>query len=213
MKSRVAVLVSGSGTNLQALIDATKTQDHPAQIALVVADRHKAFGLTRATDAGIATAVIRKTEHPTREAYDAALVETLRQHDIGWVALAGFMRLVTPVLLDAFPSRVLNIHPALLPAFPGLHAQDQSFTYGVKIAGATVHLVDSGTDTGPIIAQGAVPVLPSDDATSLQQRILKMEHRLYPMALRWATEGRLRVLGRQVSIQGDPASFFWHQDA
>jgi phosphoribosylglycinamide formyltransferase-1 len=208
MSVRVAVLLSGSGTNLQALIDAT-TADHPAEIALVIADRHKAFGLKRAAAAGIPTEVVLKRDHPSREAYDEALVGHLRRHDIQWIALAGFMRLVTPVLLDAFPLRVLNIHPALLPTFPGLRAQKQAFDYGVKIAGATVHFVDLGTDTGPIIAQGAVPVLTGDDEHALQERILAMEHRLYPLVLRWAADGHLSVEGRQVSVAKDPATFLW----
>jgi len=211
MSARVAVLISGSGTNLQALIDAT-AGGHPADIALVVADRHKAGGLQRAHAAGIPTEVLLKRDHPTREAYDGALVDQLRRHEVSWVVLAGFMRLVTPVLLDAFPWRVLNIHPALLPAFPGLHAQQQAFDHGVRVAGATVHFVDRGTDTGPIIAQAAVPVLPSDDAGSLQRRILAMEHKLYPTALRWAVEGKLSIDGRKVRVAGDPPTFLWSAD-
>ena len=208
MTVRVAVLISGSGTNLQALIDAT-SDDNPAMIALVVADRHKALGLQRARDAGIPTAVILKRDHDSRERYDEALVQVLRKHEIEWVALAGFMRLVTPILLDAFPWRVLNIHPALLPAFPGLHGQRQAFEYGVKISGATVHFVDTGTDTGPIIAQGAVPLLAGDDEDRARARILRIEHQLYPMVLRWAAEGRLAVTNRNVTVIGDLPTFLW----
>ncbi len=203
MSPRVAVLISGSGSNLQALMDAADNYE----IAVVISDRHKAFGLTRAREAGIPTEVLLKRDHPTREAYDQAMVATLQGYQVDWVALAGFMRLVTTVLLDAYPSRILNIHPALLPAFPGLHGQKQAHDYGVKISGATVHLVDSGTDTGPIIAQAAVPAFSNDSADDLAARILKMEHRLYPMVLRWAAADRLRVEGRRVSVVGDPPTF------
>lgn len=205
----VAVLVSGSGTNLQALIDATRSADHPARIALVVSNRRDAYALVRAEQAGIPTRVLPNRAFADRAAYDAALVATLREAGVEWVALAGFMRLLTPTLLDAYPWRVLNVHPALLPAFPGLHGQQQAFDYGVRIAGATVHLVDPGTDTGPIIAQGAVPVLPDDTAETLQQRILRVEHRLYPMALRWAVEDRLRVDGRTVRVALRPGEATW----
>jgi phosphoribosylglycinamide formyltransferase 1 len=211
MSPRVAVLISGSGTNLQALLDASEDL-HPAEIVLVVSDRHKAKGLQRARDKGIATAVLLKRDYDTREDYDRALVDVLHQHRVDWVALAGFMRLVTPVLLDAFSMRVLNIHPALLPAFPGLHAQRQALEHGVRITGATVHFVDDGTDTGPIIVQSAVPVLPSDDLSTLQHRILRTEHRIYPLALGWAVEGRLRVEGRHVTVDGNPATFLWSSD-
>lgn len=207
----VAVLISGSGTNLQALIDAAAAPDYPARIALVVSDRPGCRGLERARDAGIPVQVHRASEHADRRAYDRALVETLHTHQVAWVCLAGFMRLVTPVLLEAFHHRVLNIHPALLPAFPGLHAQRQALLHGARITGATVHLVDEGTDTGPIVAQGAVPVLPHDDLETLQRRILRVEHRLYPMVLRWAVEGRLSVLGRQVRLElpeGEQAYLF-----
>jgi len=196
----VGVLASGGGTNLQALIDATADPSYPARIACVVSDRPKAHALERARLAGNPTEVVRKRDHADRAAFDAGLVEVLTRHEVAWVALAGFMRLVTPVFLDAFPQRVLNIHPALLPAFPGLHGQQQAHAHGVRISGCTVHLVDSGTDTGPIIGQAVVPVHQTDTVEDLQSRILQMEHRLYPMCLRWAVEGRLTVEGRSVRV-------------
>lgn len=194
MTAPVAVLVSGSGTNLQALLDATLAAEHPAHIAVVVSDRPGAFGLERARRAGVATEVVLRRDHATRDAYDRALAATLMRHGVEWVCLAGFMKLVGPAMLEAFPDRILNIHPALLPAFPGLHGPAQALAYGVRIAGATVHIVDEGTDTGPIVLQGAVPVQADDDVDRLAARILtSVEHVIYPRALRWAAEGRLRV--------------------
>ncbi len=201
--NRVGVLASGGGTNLQALIDAVAT-GHPAKLVVVASDKRDAGALERARAAGIPAIVVPKTKAQDREAYDRSLVDALRAYAIDWVCLAGFMRIVTPAFLGAFPNRVLNIHPALLPAFPGLHGQQQAHDYGVRVAGATVHFVDAGTDTGPIIAQGVVPALQDDTPDALAARILTMEHRLYPMALRWAVEGRLRVEGRQVHVDLRP---------
>ncbi len=215
----VAVLVSGSGTNLQALIDATHAPDHPAQIAVVLADRHKAFGLERARRAGIPTEVVLKRDHPDRSAYDEAVADRLRAHGVDWVCLAGFMKVVGPPILAAFPDRILNVHPALLPAFPGLHGPAQALAHGVQIAGATVHVVDDGMDTGPIVAQGAVPVVPGDDDEALGQRILHgVEHVIYPRALRWAASGKLRVVRHvgvppRVEVDGDPARFVFAPSA
>ena len=200
----VAVLISGSGTNLQALIDASRAPDFPAELAVVVSNRERAFGLDRARAAGIPTEVVPGRAFPMREDYDRALVDVLRRFSVQWVALAGFMRLVTPVLLEAFPWRVLNIHPALLPAFPGLHAQEQALAAGVTTSGATVHFVDAGMDTGPIIAQRAVPVLEEDTLETLKARNLSVEHQLYPMVLKWAAEGRIFIDGRKVSIAPTP---------
>jgi phosphoribosylglycinamide formyltransferase-1 len=193
------VLISGSGTNLQALLDACAAPDFPARVAVVISNRRDAYGLERARAAGV-PAVWVPHRGKARADFDAELVAALREHGAQWVCLAGFMRIVTPVFLDAFPQRVLNIHPALLPAFPGVHAQAQALAAGVKVAGATVHFVDAGTDTGPIIAQGAVPVLDDDDEDALKARILAVEHELYPRALRQAVEGRLRVEGRRVVV-------------
>jgi len=196
----VAVLISGSGTNLQALLDDCASDDHPARIVVVVSSRADALGLERARSAGVPTAVLPARGFATREDYDRALVDILRAHDVAWVCLAGFMRIVTAVLLEAFPWRVLNIHPSILPAFPGLHAQEQALAHGVCVTGATVHLVDTGTDTGPIVAQAAVPVIDGDTVDTLKERVLRQEHRLYPMALRWAVEGRLRVVGHRIEL-------------
>lgn len=199
----VGVLISGSGSNLQAILDACAAPDSPARVAVVISNRADAYGLERARQAGVPAELL-SHRGLAREAYDAALVERLGAYGVQWVCLAGFMRIVTSTLLGAFPGRVLNIHPALLPAFPGLHGQAQAFEAGVRLAGATVHLVDEGTDTGPIIAQGVVPVRPDDDAVALAARILQVEHRLYPMALRWAAEGRLHVEGRKVRVDLRP---------
>ncbi len=199
---KVGVLVSGSGTNLQALLDAAREPGYPAQIAVVVSNNEKAFALERARKAGVATELVDHRAHPQREAFDAALVDALRRHGAEAVCLAGFMRLVGPTFLRAFPNRVLNIHPALLPAFPGLHAPRQALQYGVKLAGCTVHLVDEGTDTGPIVAQAVVPVLAGDDEASLGARIQKQEHRLYPLALGWLASGQLKIEGRRVAVTG-----------
>ncbi|HHO51438.1 MAG TPA: phosphoribosylglycinamide formyltransferase [Deltaproteobacteria bacterium] len=198
--ARVGVLASGGGTNLAALIEATTAQGSPARIVVVGADRPRAGALQRARAAQIPTFVVLKRDHPDRRGFDRALVEQLRAHHVEWVCLAGFMKRIGPPMLDAFPSRILNIHPALLPAFPGLDGQGQAHRHGVRIAGCTVHLVDAGTDTGPIVAQGAVPVLQGDTEHNLQQRILRMEHTIYPAALRWAVEGRLTVEDRRVHI-------------
>ncbi len=207
----VGVLASGSGTNLQALIDACADPNHPARIAVVVSNRRDAFALTRARRAGIPAVHLPKPRALPRADYDARLVDALRAHGVRWVCLAGYMLLVTPTLLDAFPDRVLNIHPALLPAFRGLHAQQQALDAGVRITGATVHFVTLGMDEGPVICQGAVPVLPDDDLDRLRDRILTVEHRLYPLALRQAVEGRLTLCGGRVRVDAHPgeANALW----
>jgi phosphoribosylglycinamide formyltransferase 1 len=193
----VGVLASGSGTNTQALLDASQNPDYPARIAVVASDRADAGVLERARAAGIPAVHVPRERD--REAHDRRMIAVLREHGVEWVCLAGYLRVVTPTFLAAFPWRVLNIHPSLLPSFPGLHAQEQAIAAGVSIAGCTVHLVDEGTDTGPILAQAAVPVLAGDDAASLGARILRCEHVLYPQVLRWAAEGRITVVdGRAV---------------
>lgn len=197
-RARVGVLVSGSGSNLQALIDAARASDYPAEIAVVVSNVADAYAIERARAAGIPTEVLSHRDHPDRATYDAALVHCLRTHRVEWVCLAGFMRLLGPTFLQAFPSRVLNIHPALLPSFPGMHAPQQALDAGVKITGCTVHFVDEGTDTGPIIAQAAVEVLDTDDGPALAARIQAQEHRLYPQSLARVASGRLRLEGRRV---------------
>jgi len=187
------VLVSGSGTNLQAILDARARGEIAAPIRVVVSNKPGVRALERAEAAGVPTRVLLPRDHAGREAYDAALAATLVEAGCDWVVLAGFMRIVGRGFLDAFGGRVVNIHPSLLPAFPGLHAQQQALDYGVKVAGCTVHLVDEGTDTGPIIAQAAVPVLDGDDEAALTARILVEEHRLFPAALAAIAEGRLVV--------------------
>ena len=197
----VGVLVSGSGTNLQAILDAqTRGELGPARVRVVVSNVPGARALERARAAGVATEVLPHKEFASRDAYDAALIALLRRHEIELVALAGFMRLVTPAFLQAFPGRVLNIHPSLLPAFPGLHAQRQALAHGVKVTGCTVHLVDAGLDSGPILAQAAVPVLDGDDEAQLSARILAEEHRLYPATLRAVAEGRVTIEGRRAHV-------------
>jgi phosphoribosylglycinamide formyltransferase 1 len=190
----LGVLVSGSGTNLQAIFDAIGAGKLSAKLGVVVSNVATAKALDRARAAGAAVRVVDHKAHTSREAFDAAVVEVLRSHGVDCVVLAGFMRIITPVLLDAFPHRVVNIHPSLLPAFPGVHAQRQALAYGVRISGCTVHLVDTGTDTGPILAQAAVPVLDEDTEESLRDRILEKEHQLLPEVLQWIADGRVEVI-------------------
>ncbi len=196
----IGVLISGSGSNLQSIMDACAAGRLKARVACVISNKADAFGLERARKAGIPALHLDHRAYTGREAYDEALVATLREFDVELVALAGFMRIITPVLLEAFPMAVMNIHPALLPAFPGLHAQQQALDYGAKVAGCTVHFVDPGTDTGPIILQAAVPVIEGDTEQTLSARIQKEEHRLYPEAIRLFTEGLLEVNGRVVAV-------------
>jgi phosphoribosylglycinamide formyltransferase-1 len=198
----LGVLLSGSGTNLQALIDAIAAGRLHARIAVVISNVPSAGGLERAQAHGLATVALGHREAPSREAYDARLVEVLRAHGVALVVLAGFMRLVTPTLLNAYPSRVLNVHPALLPSFPGLHAERQALTHGARVTGVTVHFVDEETDHGPIVAQAAVPILPDDTEATLHTRIQRQEHRLYPFAIQLIAEGRVRVDGRHVIVTG-----------
>jgi phosphoribosylglycinamide formyltransferase-1 len=191
---RLGVLVSGSGTNLQAILDAIAQGSLDAKVCVVVSNVPSAKGLDRARAAGVPTVVLDHKAEPSREAFDAKIVEALRASGVSHVVLAGFMRIVTRVLLDGFPDRVVNIHPSLLPAFPGTQAQAQALRYGVRVAGCTVHLVDAGTDTGPVLAQAAVPVLGDDDEHTLAARILAREHVLLPEVLQWFAEGRVSVV-------------------
>ncbi len=191
---RLGVLVSGGGTNLQAVLDAALEGKLDADVRVVVSNQPAAYALERAKAAGVPTAVISHREFPDRAAFDARVVARLRESDVTHVVLAGFMRLVTPVLLDAFPWRVINIHPALLPAFPGVHAQKQALAYGVKVSGCTVHFVDSGTDSGPVIAQATVPVLDGDTEETLAARILVQEHRLLVAVLGAIAAGEVSVV-------------------
>jgi phosphoribosylglycinamide formyltransferase-1 len=194
---RLGILISGRGSNLQAIIDAIAARQLRATIAIVISNVIGAPGLHRARRAGVTICEMPHKNWPSRAAYDAALVEILRAQRVDLVCLAGFMRLLTPTLLDAFPDRVLNVHPSLLPAFPGVDAQRQALDHGVKISGATVHLVTRELDAGPIIRQSAVPVLPDDTVDSLSARILVEEHRLYPEAIALVLGGRWRIDGRR----------------
>ncbi len=189
----IGVLVSGRGSNLQAILDAVAGEGLPVDVRLVVSNRSDALALERAAAAGVPTRVVSHRDFSTREGFEAALVTALREAGVEWVVLAGFMRVLTPTFLAAFPRRVLNIHPALLPSFPGTHAQAQALAYGVKVTGCTVHVVDQGVDTGPVIAQRAVPVLEGDDEASLAARILIEEHRLLVETLRDVAAGRIRI--------------------
>jgi len=193
----LGVLISGWGSNLQAIIDATHDGRLDATIAIVISNRADAFGLERARAAGIETLVLDHRGYPSRSDYDAAVVAALRERNVELVCLAGFMRLLSPLFVEAFPNRILNIHPALLPSFPGLHAQRQALDHGVKITGATVHIVDANLDAGPIVLQAAVPVLDDDTEETLAARILVEEHRLYPEAIRLVLEGGWRIDGRR----------------
>jgi phosphoribosylglycinamide formyltransferase-1 len=197
--SNVAVLASGRGTNLQALLDAARAGRLGGRVVLVASNVESSAALERARAAGVPA---RFLDHRgrAREAFDAELVELLRAHAVGLVCLAGYMRILSPTFLRAFPRRVLNVHPSLLPAFPGLDAQRQAWEHGVKVSGATVHIVDEGLDSGPILLQEAVPVHDSDTVASLAARILEAEHRIYPRAVRLMLEGRCRVEGRRVVV-------------
>ncbi len=198
---RLGVLVSGRGSNLQAILDAIAAGRCPARVVVVVSDRADAPALARARRAGIEAVHLDPQGYPDRAAFDRAIAALLTKHDVGLVCLAGYMRLLSPGFVAAFPRRILNVHPALLPAFRGLHAQRQALDYGVKVSGATVHLVDEGVDSGPIVLQAAVPVLDDDTEETLAARILAEEHRLFPEAIRLFAEGRLAVEGRRVRIR------------
>jgi len=202
MTIALGVLVSGSGSNLQAIIDRVGDGSLDADIRIVIANKPDAQGLERARKAGITTACVRHDEFPERERFDRELVRLLQEAKVRLVALAGFMRILTPVFLTPFAGRVVNIHPALLPACPGLRAQGQQAGHGVRLAGCTVHFVDEEMDHGPIIIQAAVPAYADDDEATLGARILEMEHRIYPQALQWIAQDRVQVVGRQVVVRG-----------
>ena len=199
----IGVLISGRGSNLQALIDAQQRGElGEGRIGVVFSNVEEAPGLARARTAGIPVA-FRDHRGRTREAFDADVVAILKSHGVELVCLAGYMRLLSPAFLRAFPGRILNVHPALLPAFPGVKAQRQALEHGVKVSGATVHLVDEKLDAGPIVAQEAVAVLPGDTEDTLSARILEAEHRIYPRAVRAMLEGRVTVAGRRARVEGE----------
>lgn len=195
---RLGVLISGRGSNLQAIIDAVGDGRLDATIAVVISNRRDARGLERARAAGIETVTLSHKDYPSREAFDAAIVGELRRRNVGLVCLAGFMRLLSRTFVAAFPNAILNIHPSLLPAFVGLDAQRQAWEHGVKVSGATVHIVTPDLDDGPIILQAAVPVLDGDTAESLAARILVEEHRIYPEAIQAVLDGGWRIEGRRL---------------
>ncbi len=197
-RTRLGVLISGRGSNMRAIVSACREGRVPAELVVVVSNRPRAAGVVWAREAGIPVEVLPHREFPSREEHDAAVVRVLRAHGVDWVCLAGYMRLLSPVFVRAFPNRILNIHPSLLPAFPGLDAQKRAWEHGVKISGCTVHLVDEKLDHGPIVVQRAVPVEEGDTPESLAERILREEHRAYPEALRRLLTERWELRGRRV---------------
>jgi len=202
---KLGVLVSGAGTNLQAIIDAMERGDLKADLRIVISNRADAQGLERARRHEIPSAVIDHRRYKSREDFDRALVAALREREVELVACAGFMRVLSDVMLGAFPNRIMNIHPALLPSFPGLHVQRAAVEHGVRFSGCTVHFVAATVDGGPIIVQAVVPVYPEDDEERLAARILAQEHRIYPYAIRLYQEGRIEVVGRKVLMKDFPA--------
>lgn len=202
---KIGVLASGRGSNFQAIIDEIENGKLKASIELLVTDNSSAYAIERAKKHNIKYLYINPRESPTRDDFFRRIADELKDKGVELVILAGFMRIVRKPLIDAFPHRIMNIHPALLPSFPGLHGQKQAVDYGVRISGCTVHFVDEGMDTGPIIIQAAVPVLPDDTEDSLSERILSFEHRIFPEAIRLFSEGRLEVQGRFVKIKDYPA--------
>lgn len=202
MTIALGILLSGSGSNAQAIMDRARDGALDAEVRLVISNKPDAYGLRRAQMAGVPTACVRHEDFPSRAAFDAELLRLLTEAQVEYMALAGFMRILTPAFVQAFSGRMLNIHPALLPACPGICAQRQQVEHGVRLAGCTVHFVDEKMDHGPVIIQAAVPAYADDDEASLAGRILEMEHRIYPQALQWLARGRLRLAGRQVVVDG-----------
>jgi phosphoribosylglycinamide formyltransferase-1 len=200
MKKRIAVVASGRGSNFQAVIDAIRDGSVPAECAALITDNPKAYAIERAQRAGIPCRIVDYATFPSREVYERALLATMQEVNADLFVLAGYMRILGASIVRAFPGTMINIHPALLPAFTGLHAQRQAMQYGVKVAGCTVHFVDESLDCGPIILQKCVPVLETDDEDALAERILEQEHIVFPEAIRLFCEGRLVIEGRKVRI-------------
>jgi phosphoribosylglycinamide formyltransferase-1 len=198
---RLGVLISGSGSNLQSIIDNIEKGSLKATIKIVISNNPDAFGITRAKKHGIPFVVLKNGDFKSKEDFDSELIKVLKESNVDLVILAGFMRIISPAFLKAFPQKVLNIHPALLPSFPGLHGQKQAFDYGVKFSGCTVHFVDEGVDTGPIIIQSVVPVIDDDTEETLAARILKEEHKIYPQAIQFFADGKIEIQGRKVRIK------------
>ena len=199
-KLRLGILASGGGTNLQSIIDQCDQGLLDADICLVISNNPGAGALERATQAGIKTACVDHRNFESREEFDQAVITTLNNAGVELVVLAGFMRIISAPFLQAFPQKIINIHPSLLPSFPGLHVQQKALDYGAKVSGCTVHFVDDGVDTGPIIIQAVVPIHPDDSEESLAARILEQEHKIYPQAIQWVAEGRVKIINRQVKI-------------
>ena len=199
---KLGVLASGSGSNLKAILDGCAKGTIPAEVAVVICNVPGAQALERAKAAGVPALLLDHRQHRTRDDYDWELVAALRKHGVDLVCLAGFMRLIGHAVLNAFPERILNIHPSLLPAYPGMHAVRQALAAGARVSGCTVHIVDHGTDTGPILIQAAVPVLDKDTEETLAARILVQEHRCYPRAITLLAQGRVQIDGRRVRITG-----------
>ncbi len=199
---RIGTLASGGGSNVQSIIDQIETGKLHAEIVVLLSDNPDAGVLQRSERHGITHQVIEPNAFKAREDHDRAMIRALKEHNVDLVVLAGYMRVISPEFVASFPGRIMNIHPALLPSFPGIHVQQKAADYGIRFSGCTVHFVDEGTDTGPIIIQAVVPVLPGDTGESLGGRILKQEHRIYPEAIRLFSQGRLKIEGRHVRIQG-----------
>ncbi len=201
MKGKIAVLLSGRGSNFRALYKATKKGKIPGEIVLVITDKKEAPGAVSAKEYGIETLYFRRKDYPDKASFDLAMAEEIKKRDVELVCLAGYMRVLSPEFVRKFRGRIMNIHPALLPCFPGLHAQKQAIEYGVKFSGATVHFVDEGVDSGPIIIQAVVPVMQNDTEEILADRILKEEHKIYPEAVRLFLQEKLEIKGRRVFIK------------
>ena len=197
----IAVLCSGSGTNLQAIIDAVKSGYIPAKITLVISDNKDAFALERAKKCGIETLILDKKDFKTREEFDRQIVKNLKKKDVGLVALAGFMRLLSPYFIKEYKNKIMNIHPALLPSFKGTHGIKDALEHGAKVTGPTVHFVDEELDHGPIILQSPVEIKEDDTEETLLERVHKEEHRIYPEAIKLFVEGRLKIEGRRVKVK------------
>ena len=198
---KLGVLISGSGSNLQSIIDNIEKGSLKAVIKIVISNKPDAFGITRAKKHGIPFVVLKNGDFKSKEDFDSELIKILKDNSVDLIVLAGFMRIISPAFLKAFEQKIMNIHPALLPSFPGLHGQRQAFDYGVKFSGCTVHFVDEGVDTGPIIIQSVVPVLDDDTEETLAARILKEEHKIYPQAIQFFANGKIEIIGRKVRIK------------
>lgn len=205
-KTRCVVLISGRGTNLSAILKAAAAPDYPAEIVAVISNKEDAKGLMLAQEAGVATEVVPSLGVTDREVYDQALLAAIDRHEPDLVILAGFMRILTPNFVSHYANRMINIHPSLLPSFTGMHTHQRALDAGVHVHGCTVHFVTAELDHGPMIAQAAVPVYADDDAAKLAARVLKEEHRIYPAAVRWFAEGRLKVMGQRVLLTDEPAT-------